>query len=67
MFRQRCLILCTCDGAFFKGKIVAVVGSGDEAAGEALLLADLASRVILISNEKELEIAEIVRKRLVER
>ncbi|MDI6639693.1 MAG: FAD-dependent oxidoreductase [Methanocellales archaeon] len=57
----------TCDGAFFKDKIVAVVGSEDEAAGEALLLADLVSRVILISNEKELEIAEIVRKRLVER
>ena len=44
-----------------------VVGSGGEAAREALLLADLASRVILISNEKELEIAEILRKRLVER
>lgn len=38
-----------CDGAFYKNKIVAVVGSGDSAAKEALLLAEYASKVYVIS------------------
>lgn len=37
-----------CDGAFFKGKTVAVIGSGDSAAKEAILLAGLCSKVYLI-------------------
>jgi thioredoxin reductase (NADPH) len=38
-----------CDGAFYKGKTVCVVGSGDSAAKEALLLSDYASKVYSIS------------------
>jgi len=38
-----------CDGAFYRGKIVAVVGSGDSAAKEALLLAQQAAKVYVIS------------------
>ncbi|MGI5921169.1 MAG: thioredoxin-disulfide reductase [Syntrophomonadaceae bacterium] len=38
----------TCDGAFFQGCPVAIVGGGDAAVSEALYLANLASRVYLI-------------------
>lgn len=38
----------TCDGAFYKGKTVAVVGGGNSALGEALYLSDIADTVYLI-------------------
>lgn len=38
----------TCDGAFFSGLSVAVVGGGDAAVKEALHLSDIASQVVLI-------------------
>ena len=53
----------TCDGAFFKGRTVAVVGSDDEAAEEALHLADLAQKVAMIPH-KELTIVEKLHERL---
>lgn len=39
-----------CDGAFYKDKVVGVVGGGNSALQEALLLSDLASRVYVIQN-----------------
>ena len=53
----------TCDGNFFKGRNVAVVGSDNEAAEEALHLADLAEKVTLVPH-KELDIVDAVMKRL---
>ncbi|HEX9022140.1 MAG TPA: FAD-dependent oxidoreductase [Nitrospirota bacterium] len=53
----------TCDGNFFKGRQVAVVGSDDEAAEEALHLADLAEKVTLIPH-KEPDIVAAVMGRL---
>jgi thioredoxin reductase (NADPH) len=53
----------TCDGAFFRGRKVAVVGSDDEAAEEALHLADLADRVAMIPH-KESTIVETLMERL---
>lgn len=53
----------TCDGAFFRGRNVAVVGSDDEAAEEALHLAELAARVALIPH-KELSIVDSLMARL---
>jgi len=53
----------TCDGNFFKGRNVAVVGSDNEAAEEALHLADLADKVTIVPH-KELDIVDAVRNRL---
>lgn len=44
----------TCDGGFYKDKVVAVVGGSDAAVTSALLLADLASKVHLIYRKEAL-------------
>ncbi len=44
----------TCDGFFYKNKIVAVVGGSDSAAGAALYLADIAQKVYLIYRKDKL-------------
>jgi len=43
----------TCDGAFFKGLPVAVVGGGDSAVKEALFLSGLAEKVYLIHRSEQ--------------
>ncbi len=53
----------TCDGNFFKGRSVAVVGCDNEAAEEALHLADLAAKVTIVPH-KELDIVNAVVNRL---
>lgn len=39
-----------CDGAFYKGKTVAVVGGGNSALQETILLSDLAKKVYVVQN-----------------
>ncbi|MCJ7804706.1 thioredoxin-disulfide reductase [Patescibacteria group bacterium] len=53
----------TCDGAFFKDKIVAVVGGSNAAVTSALHLSDLAQKVYLIYRKKTLRADPIWRER----
>ncbi len=54
----------TCDGPFFKHATVIVVGNGEEAAIDALFLSDIANKVMLVTNEPELEISGTLIDRL---
>ncbi len=57
----------TCDGYFFKGHDVFVVGGGDTAVEEALHLSRLARRVTLIHRRKALRAGKLLRDRLADR
>lgn len=42
-----------CDGAFYKGKTVAIIGGGDTALGDAVFLSNIAKKVYLIHRRAE--------------
>jgi thioredoxin reductase (NADPH) len=54
----------TCDGFFYKGKDVAVVGGGDTAAEEALYLAGLCRKVYMIVRRNELRASKVMQERV---
>ena len=54
----------TCDGAFFKNRVTAVVGGGDVAVEDAIFLARTSRKVYVIHRRDSLRAADVLQKKL---
>ena len=67
MFSGKGVSFCaTCDGPFFKDRVVAAVGGGDTAVKESLFLTKFAKKVYLIHRRDELRATKILQERALE-
>lgn len=57
----------TCDGFFYRNRMVAVVGGGDTACEEALYLSNIAKQVYLIVRKPHLRASKVMQKRVMEK
>ncbi len=65
VYNNRGVSACAvCDGYFYRGKGVAVVGAGDSAAEEATYLAKLCTRVHLLVRRDEMRASKIMQQRV---
>jgi thioredoxin reductase (NADPH) len=57
----------TCDGFFYRGRKVAVIGGGNTAVEEALYLSNIAEEVVLVHRRDELRSEKILQDRIFDR